>query len=485
MSYTRKSIRLKNRTNYFSPEVSKSHNSFSSPNSYQSKSIKIEGYESRLYWEFRYCDEHSGQTFFYTFTYNDKSIPVFDGQNVFNYDDLRYLLNGGLKKILLRKYGTNFKYFVGAELGEGEGSRGYHNNPHYHILFFLRPADDSRYPYKPISAYEFRHLCRMYWQGFDEAEGKVDYRTAKFGIAREGQNLGKVIDFRAISYVAKYVCKDAYLKSMEKGLEGEDLKEFRNKYSNKCRVSQGVGDYALQFIKDELNPTIQVPSKKGWKNRPISMYYYRKLYTKVVKDAKGQPIRILNERGIKYKCSKLQDCIDKVAQQAEAYYSVMDKEVYNKILYNIKNERTSFNLTYDNFIKSINNNKKIFNDYAKFKCVYEDRFFKYNGEVCDIPRLDCVADYKRFITPVMDKVSYCPNRLDLFLESGTEGYLSYSLHPYFLPNIHLFGMLDTITDYFFAETDKQMEEEAEERRRVRKFHKQREVKDFYASNGIF
>lgn len=45
----KKSIRLQNRTKYFSPELSKTHVIFSSPDSYQSRQIKIEGYESRLY----------------------------------------------------------------------------------------------------------------------------------------------------------------------------------------------------------------------------------------------------------------------------------------------------------------------------------------------------------------------------------------------------------------------------------------------------
>lgn len=45
----KKSIRLINRTKYFDPATCRTHVSFSSPESYQSRQIKIEGYESRLY----------------------------------------------------------------------------------------------------------------------------------------------------------------------------------------------------------------------------------------------------------------------------------------------------------------------------------------------------------------------------------------------------------------------------------------------------
>lgn len=151
----RKPLRLKNNSKYWNPETCKTHVQFSSPESYQSFKIKQEGYETRLYWQFKYCEDHKGQTFYYTLTYNDAHVPKYLGFNCFDYEDLRYLFTGGFRKILLRKFGTKFKYFVGAELGDGKGDRGLHNNPHYHVLFFLEPANDVRYSYLPISSYYF------------------------------------------------------------------------------------------------------------------------------------------------------------------------------------------------------------------------------------------------------------------------------------------------------------------------------------------
>ena len=212
----KKALRIVNQTKYFNPELSRTHNTIASPYSYQSRQQKIEGYETRLYWQYRYCDEHDGQTFFYTLTYNDRHIPTYYGVPCFDYNDLvDIVFEGAFRKRLLRQYGTKMKYFVGAELGDGKGQRGMHNNPHYHILFFLEDAQNERYPYVKISAEDFRHEVRMAWQGFDEEDGFVDYRKAKKGIAREGENLGKVKDFRACMYVAKYVAKDIKLVRAE------------------------------------------------------------------------------------------------------------------------------------------------------------------------------------------------------------------------------------------------------------------------------
>ena len=441
----KKPISLRNRSTHFDPAVSKGTVTFTSPDSYLSRSMKIEGYETRLYWQFRYCDEHDGQTFFYTLTYNDAKMPTYkigkSSFNCFDYNDLRDLLTGGFRKKLLRKYGTTFKYFIGAELGDGKGSRGMHNNPHYHVLFFLEPANNPRYPYIKINPVDFRHLVRMYWQGFDEDEGFQDYRAAKYGIAREGEIedyieklYGRVINFRACTYCAKYVCKDAQLKMNERKVEKflrhkhrlekypEDccrdffykvlmrmytrfrsftpqellehlypgcfelwrtldgeldvnsididtyecfaadipficrnrkglwkrywkfkkaydeerlrlaVNEYRNRYCNKCRISHGVGDYALQFI-DKLDPSIPIPAKDGFKKRPISMYYYRKLYLDVHIDVNGSPIYTLNQDGIAYKVNRLPAQVAKKAESARNLFTsvILEPELFERM----------------------------------------------------------------------------------------------------------------------------------------------------------
>lgn len=223
----RKDLRILNPTKYFDPSKDKTRVRFRSPSSFQYQKMKVESFEVRLYWQYRYCASLGCKTFFYTLTYNNEHLPFKYGKPCFDYEDLRDLFTGGFRKQLLRKYGQTFKYFVGAELGSGCGKRGLGNNPHYHILFFLEPANNPSFPFKQISSLQFRNLIRLYWQGFDQRDGFLDYRKCKFGIAKEGsENIGEVIDYRAVAYCAKYVTKDVRLKMREV----EILKLLRFRY---------------------------------------------------------------------------------------------------------------------------------------------------------------------------------------------------------------------------------------------------------------
>lgn len=591
----RKNIQLRNRTNYFNPDTSRSVVEFSSPYTYLNRKQKIEGYENRLYWEYRYCDEHSGMTYFYTLTYNDAHIPQYDGENCFDYEDLRSLMNGAFKKYILRNYGYNFKYFIGAELGDGKGSRGMANNPHYHVLFFLRP-DDRYHPTVELTPERFRHLVRRYWQGFDEDEDKRngvfhDYRDAKLGIAREGENCGVVTDFRACMYCAKYVTKDVHLKKKEKIIERdlrcklyeqvkfshdtyeafwkeeinprynaptkphlddinhddwlftpyelwknicpnsyanwltnfgdiepelhlmvmdaiaelnlvcrfqrfidltvsdkihEKITEYRNRYCNKCRISQGVGDYALEFIDDLLNPRVKVPAKKGWKTRPIGMYYYRKLYTEVVKDEYGNNIRILNDKGIDYKVSKMPAQVEKLSQQTLAQVASLTRELYNRMLNSDVNTDVNFSYTYDRFIDDMNNkDKKIYDDYAKFKLIYEHRYCSLNSSAdtddFSFPPIDYLNDYRRFLRPAILDVTYSKCRTDIYIDDTPEGYTPYYTHPYFLQNLRVFSVFNLLADYLFCEGDAVAQQDAQQIADTKRFHDKQKINEFYAN----
>lgn len=622
MTNKKKSIKLLNPTKHFDAEVCRTYNTISSPHSYQSRNIKIEGYETRLYWQYRYCEEHDGQTFFYTLTYNDKNMPWFYGMRCFDYEDLVGLLTGGFRKMLLRKYGTSFKYFVGAELGDGKGVRGMANNPHYHVLFFLESANNPRYPYQKISPEDFRHLVRMYWQGFDEDEDKKnhtfhDYRDAKKGIAREGENLGLVTDFRACTYCAKYVTKDVKLKRRECFVENQlnrdvyDLRyddgnylkgfyedvikpkffgdetipryhskadglfdcdsesvssgmtdydifltltplekssfylkhriaekgdiricaepvitslksyetfvpdiidrynlrdeyslyvhehiedevherfnEYRNRYSNKCRISHGVGDYALLFINDKLNPTTQVPDKNGFKNRPLSQYYYRKLFTDLHIDEDGSPRRIINEDGIRYKMNKLPEQIARLARRAEGYLNLVkdDSSLYRKMEFSDVNEQVF--APYSEFFEELdyllneNNITNITQRYAEYKLIYEHRYFAVpcgrSFPDFDFPPINVNNDYLRFISSIgIGRNDY---RTTSFFEDATQNYVSYDSHSYFLRYLGVFRVLDLCSDYFFVQNDDKKQREAEEISAVKRFHDKQRLNDFY------
>lgn len=606
----KKNITLKNRTLYFSPDKDCTHVTFGSPCSYESRRSKIEGYESRLYWQFKYCQDFDGQVFYYTLTYNNKSIPNHYGIPCFDYEHLRDLLTGGFRKILLRKFGTSFKYFIGAELGDGKGKRGLHNNPHYHVLFFLQKAD-SKFPYKKITPLDFRHLVRLYWQGFDEdVTGWRSYKTAKYGAVKEGENFGLVTDFRACMYCAKYVCKDAGLVMHEEKVEkflrykyrqdlirendiwcdffhtviydkfntpldarksswcwtdvellirlipeevekpvrvfgelpmsdlvlrsftswicskyrlwnefnqfvnervqvkvDEGLNEWRNRFCNKCRISHGVGDYALRFV-DKLNPLVSVPSKRGLKYRPICLYYHRKLYYDVVKPSKKlrngkevfySPVRVLNDDGIAFKVHRLNVAVDRLVAQVSSQFRLAldDPSLFDKM--KASDVNTEVTCSFDSLKKMSydllercsfpdSSGKNPYYLYAYFKLVYENRFFKApdNGSVleCGFPELSPSEDYARFLRSSYYLVDRNELMLDSFLESGCQGYLPYISHPDFLPYSVLFSVFDLCSDYFFVQNDNEAQRKAEEIRRTKSFHDQRKLKEYYYGTTV-
>ena len=573
---------LLNPTKYFCPTSSRTVVHFPSSVSYSAVRSKREGYEARLYWEYLYCRDLGGQTFFYTLTYNDDAIPKFYGKNCFDYKDLRYLLNGGFKKYLLRHFGTEFKYFVGAELGDGKGSRGIGNNPHYHILFFLRPSSDKKYHslYKKIHPVVFRSLIRNYWQGSEF----IDYRAAKFGIAREGRFLGVVQDFRACLYVAKYCVKDAGLKSFEDHLRlrfeskyrfryadslkcyqdfvnevinpdwnirqpdgsyfydiytlisrhvpdyvpiepdvdllvsdtghsdfivacqefinsnclqckyaefvsskisefvKRDINTYRNRYTNKCRISNGVGLYALDCLEDFENPKVKVPSKTGFKFRPLCLYYYRKLFCASFKDKKGSVLYTLNSVGIDYRVNHLPEYIDSYANCSQRYFSLLlsnplafsafYRSEFNTCLFDNHSEFVrKFNLLVANGISL----RDLCRSYSEYKIVYEDRFFKVDreGDSCSFPRLCLAEDYRRFLLPSALHVNRVDSAVSHFLEWHDEDWLPYSSHPSFYPYLEFYSLLDACSDYFFVQKDDEEERSYSNRESVRRFHSQR------------
>lgn len=622
----RKPLTLKNNTKYFDPITSAVRFTVVSPNSYQYGRSRIEGYETRLYFEFDRTKKLGGQTFFYTLTYCEDKIPKYEGHNCFDYEDLRFLLNGGFRKFLLRKYGTTFRYFVGAEFGDGKGSRGLHNNPHYHILFFLRPSENPVYvpkieckqigiyvrgskkhpkgspkyknfhsrvlvEYKPIDPLEFRHQLRLYWQGFDQSKGYHDYRDSRYGIVREGKfNLGVVQDFRAISYVSKYCIKDVNIKNMELSIKEdcgcafeedyrdsfrsysdflhdkiywlynvplnarhteylwsdkelcwklvphlcqrfklfddwssswvadcvkgiikechlekdyedfvlaardnfvhEKLVEFRNRYSNKVRVSQEVGSSALDEISDPMNPSLRIPAKNGYKSRTLPMYLYRKMYTEVYTDIRGRSTRILSNLGQKYKLATLEKNLEKIRSSARSnLYFAIDREFFDKV--SASDVNTDMSFSYDFFIRNYNkllndfSESEILHRYSIYKYIYENRFIKTDsirlGKYSVSQSLDYVFDYDLFLAPAVRRVPRSDTRLSRFLENSSEDWLPYGSLPYFNRFMFIFTLLDTVADYLFVSEDAKAHSEAEAIAKTRRLHKAAEMKVYLKS----
>ena len=560
-------LQLVNKTNYFNPNFSRVVNTFVNPSTYSAKESKQEGIETRLYYEYRDCSRLGGQTFFYTLTYTDDKLPHFEGVPCFDYKHLISFLNGGLKKMLLRKYGTSFRYFVGAEFGEGAGSRGFANNPHYHVLLFLRP-DNCCAPYKPIEVSEMRHLVKMYWQGFDEERtGYQDYRTCRYGIAMPSDLGDKITDFKACKYCAKYVTKDVHFYKNESiirkriysryypilynsqliqnnffvdyiiprfeispddlpskedwyfscsdlltqicpklsFLAGHDVmtsdyleffkyilteanleteyhkyveqivfqkvKEqinlWRNRYSNKYRISNGLGSYALSFI-DERNMRVPFPkSGGGFKNRPVPLYYFRKLCCNVVKDRYGNNKYILNQKGLQYTMSIMENKLKRMSVNAQFNFNQLNNSIYNEFL-----QLYPSTLSLEEIKAKVSLMPEVFRRYSEYKLIYEFRFFPISE---DMPTICPSFDFENFIQTSLNDEDFNPNGAIDFLKDDCHGYLPYSNHTYFSKYVFFFHLFDFLSDYFFLIEDLRKKDEQEEFKRIKKFFNERKL----------
>lgn len=310
--------------------------------------------------------------------------------------------------------------------------------------------------------------------------------------------------YSLIKYLDLYEDYCKFVRDYVDGKVKDVITLFRNRYCNKCRISQGVGKYALYHIDDKLNPSIQVPSKDGFKNRPLPLYLYRKLYTDVVKvdecvkTRKGVlrsrqhcPVRVLNDLGVELKLKRLDKQIYGLSEQARNHLMILcnNEPLFNLMLASDVN--TSVSMSYSQFQNELRNIQVDFSipvickRYAIFKLVYEDRFFSYpnnRGDSLDfIPVIDVQGDYKRFITSTLFTVPRSDLRLQSFIDSNMEGYLPYFTHPYFLRFYRIFNLLDLCSDYFFVQNDNKAQSEAEHISEIKRFHNHRKLIEFYSS----
>lgn len=216
-------------TTYYGTSCTKAINNVAKPSSFSYYQQRRKDVIQRLVAEYDYTKANAGEVYFYTLTYSEARIPKFHGINVHDYRHLRWLLvESGFSISLKRHFNTQVKYCITSEFGEGRGRRGYHNNPHFHALFFLTPVDAS----KPIiNCVDFRNFIQSYWQGtsipsptFKERlvesiiYTKYEKEKLTFGTCVPGNNCGIVTDVRAIMYVAKYVTKDSSIVFAERAI---------------------------------------------------------------------------------------------------------------------------------------------------------------------------------------------------------------------------------------------------------------------------
>lgn len=316
------------------------------PSLYTSQLSRQRGYAMRAIYEFKYNQLMNGICFFLTFTFNDNSVfEIYNNiedetQNYCNNTSFRLFLVNYLYKQVERKFNCTFKYFCTGELGEGKGARGYANNPHFHVIFYLYPKDTGT---ALPTEKQFLDLVRSYWQHSDP--NVTDPKQYRYGIVSTPTNHTSILQNEdAIMYVAKYVTKDAafirkrqslrnfikgyllaysnthslnaqrhdisYLPHFHKYDFNKPIKNIQNIYSYiqalrstfnldietltdialkrlsnyllpKVMLSQGLGLYAESFVTDWTNPKLPYKTGKGIKYFPVPLYIYRKHFYEV------------------------------------------------------------------------------------------------------------------------------------------------------------------------------------------------------------
>lgn len=239
------------------------------PNSklYTSQLSLQRGYGMRASYEFQNCMAQKGVAYFVTFTFNNNSLLTL-GINGVNYNfcnntSFRLFLVNYLYKKILRKFNCKFRYFCTGELGEGKGTRGVDNNPHFHVIFYLYPVDSSS---TLPSESAFFNIIKEYWQG--KCNNPQNYRYGIVGGSSKGSS--KLDSDAACLYVAKYSMKDICYKSKKALLTAYCMQMFQYYYDSIYNVSDVIEDINLSLpLKSQLKSCQPITYKP---------YFHRHLY---------------------------------------------------------------------------------------------------------------------------------------------------------------------------------------------------------------
>lgn len=381
---------IPNKTRFCSAK-SASHNVILNASSYNAECRKREGYESRLFYAWQETEINGGFSVFLTFTHNDMTLEKNmekSGYNIACFDNedfVETVLHGAMYKAIYRR-GWNMTYFVGQELGEGKGVRGMNNNPHYHTILFLTPRHFKKKKAGTLTPEDVRRFARKAWQGFDQDIDldKPFPSACKYighGMVSESEEGLEVKDFRACAYCAKYVCKDAGMKQIEKEVSDmmyqelsdthpemsfkqletlfkTNFRKWCNRFGAKVRMSQKLGltavydeetkkpldliigdgvviDKTIGIDEETKLPYVNIPNSTGViERRSLPLYFYRKLYYRYEKydyinSETGELCTnvhySLNADGIEMKTNALTTKIARKASKAQRYIDVYNQ----------------------------------------------------------------------------------------------------------------------------------------------------------------
>lgn len=224
------------------------------------------------------------------------------------------------------------------------------------------------------------------------------------------------------------------------------VRKWKNRYGLKTRMSNGVGLYGLEFVKNkESNPTISYITSKDCKDKPLCLYLYRKLYMDVVKcPVTGNPLYILNSLGLQLKHNQLPSQINTTIdtlKQAIIHFNECrfnNLPVYNRYYDSIRVPRETIP---DNAYYA----------YAVYTLVYKHRHFKDELECnlrIDIDIEDVLKDYDKYLLNTYWSLDYDEISLKQRIYTNRDHLVAFTSHYAFVPYARYFDYFDKVTDAF-------------------------------------
>lgn len=266
------------------------------------------------------------------------------------------------------------------------------------------------------------------------------------------------------------------------------MSEYNNNMSAKVRCSKNLGIYGLNFVENvDSDPKFTIVEPNGYRRVTPCLYYLRKLYYDVkICDYTGNPLYVLNERGINLRIRQLPDRVDKLIQKVKDSISVCHCQ---DLLPKIKNDviKISSELPvcrdfYDSYKYSVPDitgsfDESVYRKYAIYKLVYEFRHYHSSVFPCQLglPDYNIYAaqmDLQMFLKHSTYKIDFEMNTIyDVIYQSHE--YISFRSHSYFADLISVFDLFDCVvevSDTFMSYQKKHMfEEKSEHQKRLNAF----------------
>lgn len=338
------------------------------------------GYEIRAYYEYKHCIENGGSCYYYTLTYNNRSLPRFEIKSQFTHRTFQFPC---FSREHLKRFQENFrkdlkigdlfnstsnidcKFFITCEYG-GDTRR-----PHYHLELFLN-----------------RQLDPMYVHLLFE-------RNWKYGFVKAGDNNGLVYSPAAIQYVSKYIGKNedyndvlrrftgAYSQSIDyytflnnrKDLTEIDIKkdEYIKLLKPFVYKSQHFGECAIDYMskQNDLFGTIKFLQNGSLMDVPLPLYLLRKIYYKPYVNDKGYVIYQLNEKGVERKIALYDFMLQKRLDSFNdlSVNGVLPKQLQYHLQYHTGVVLDTYKDVYQYILDFVPNPIKLF----QYDLVYRDR----------------------------------------------------------------------------------------------------------------